>query len=141
MTSFKLFHHPLHSFTNSEQIKMVCNEHVNLCFLHSPISVCLNEGLFLHHQEIAMPVELAIENLFERGSGIKFLLASTDAVLSSMRHCWDPSIFLLPLTNRFWKMTLQILARYTKAGDASFEKFSSVVFHFVVRKRYKSNRN
>ena len=64
-----------------------------------------------------MPVELAIENLFERGSGGKFLLASTEAVMASVRQCWDPSIFLLPLTNRFWKMTLQILARYTKAGD------------------------
>ena len=63
-----------------------------------------------------MPVELTMENIFERGTGTKFLLASTDAVLESLRHCWDPLIFLQPLTHRFWKMTLQILARYTKAG-------------------------
>lgn len=71
----------------------------------------------IRQQEIAMPVELAVEDMFEKGSGGKYHLASTEVVLSSIRQCWDPSIFLVALTNRFWKMTLQILARYTKAAS------------------------
>jgi hypothetical protein len=78
-------------------------------------------GYYFFLKEIAMPVELAVENMFEKGSGGKYHLASTEVVLSSIRQCWDPSIFLVALTNRFWKMTLQILARYTKAGTKEFD--------------------
>ena len=63
-----------------------------------------------------MPVELSVEHMFEKGSGSKFNLASTEVVLTSIRQCWEPAILLSALTHRFWKMTLQILARYTKAG-------------------------
>ena len=73
-----------------------------------------------------MPVEMSVENMLERGSGGKFLLSSTEAVLASIRQCWDPSVFLPPLTHRFWKMTLQILARYTKAGKVYHISLESV---------------
>ena len=71
-----------------------------------------------------MPVELAVEHMFEKGSGSKFNLASTEVVLTSIRQCWDPAILLSALTHRFWKMTLQILARYTKAGKILTSKIS-----------------
>jgi len=60
-----------------------------------------------------------MENFFEKSTGSNYNLACTEVVMTSIQKCWDPSIFIAALTHRFWKMTLQILARYSKAAGVS----------------------
>merc|ERR1711963_277049 len=35
--------------------------------------------------------------------------------MEAVRQCWRPEVFLKPLTAKFWKLTLQIIARYSKS--------------------------
>lgn len=64
-------------------------------------------------QEIASEMEkcyFAPWTPFTDGSsGYKLALVST--VKSSIQTCWKKGVYLYTLTHRFWKLTLQILAR------------------------------
>ena len=45
--------------------------------------------------------------------GSTFRLSVTQATWDCLHTCWQPSTVLQPLMHRFWKLTLQLLARYT----------------------------
>lgn len=41
-----------------------------------------------------------------------FCLRGAVITLESIQRCWSPDVFLFALSHRFWKLTLQLLARY-----------------------------
>lgn len=72
----------------------------------------------------------------------EFSLSSTTTVFAAIQRCWAPEVFVFGLVHRFWKLTLQLLARYHSwllsvlpekhdhLGDFSTEKVttSSIIF-------------
>lgn len=69
-------------------------------------------------QEIALPVEKALGQLFQQGSDElypQFKLQATSVVVKSINQCWDSSVYLDSLAHRFWKLTLQIVSRFSQA--------------------------
>eukprot|EP00189_Rhodosorus_marinus_P011459 CAMPEP_0184746874 /NCGR_PEP_ID=MMETSP0315-20130426/9366_1 /TAXON_ID=101924 /ORGANISM="Rhodosorus marinus, Strain UTEX LB 2760" /LENGTH=709 /DNA_ID=CAMNT_0027219623 /DNA_START=62 /DNA_END=2191 /DNA_ORIENTATION=+ len=69
-----------------------------------------------------------------------YRLQATKALVSALRKCWDDDVFLPPLTHKFLKLSLQLLARYrtwTKKGleeswgTAMLAKDVAVVFSDV----------
>ena len=95
----------------------------------------------IRFQEIALPVELAMEreeflsNDTEDTSDTggreidieanKHRLLATKTVITALEKCWNPSIFLEALLHRFWKLTLQIIARYCTAVTSTISSLSS----------------
>jgi len=85
----------------------------------------------IRFREIALPVEISMDvdeflNLYENNSKLEnhnsadsdkssFKLASTNSVIYALEKCWSPSIFLPAILHRFWKLNLQIIARYSAA--------------------------
>ena len=73
----------------------------------------------IRFQEIAGPVEEACQELFalEIGGGGngKFHLKASRVIMEAVTRCWQPEVVLKPLAAKFWKLTLQIIARYAKA--------------------------
>nr|CAG4643830.1 EOG090X03KZ [Lepidurus arcticus] len=68
-------------------------------------------------QEIGLSVETAILTPFamsDRDTGIEpqFMLAVTQAVWTAIHRAWAPDVFIDALAHRFWKLTLQLVARY-----------------------------
>ncbi|KAI9202619.1 oligomeric golgi complex component, COG2-domain-containing protein [Polychytrium aggregatum] len=41
------------------------------------------------------------------------ILPVSHALLDALARCWDDGVFLLGLSHRFWRLTLQLLSRYT----------------------------
>ena len=68
----------------------------------------------IRFQEIGGPVEEACQELFAPTSNQKFHLRASEAVMEAVDNCWKSNVFLKPLTNKFWKLTLQIIARFVK---------------------------
>ncbi|KAJ9579162.1 hypothetical protein L9F63_024732 [Diploptera punctata] len=85
----------------------------------------------IRFQEIAGSVEMVMiegsANTLSTGSETKdFHLRTTTTIWNSLLHCWSNGVFLHQLTHRFWKLNLQILARYyTWVGEALEERWSS----------------
>ncbi|XP_054927704.1 conserved oligomeric Golgi complex subunit 2 isoform X2 [Dermacentor andersoni] len=63
-------------------------------------------------QEIACQLEAAIIQPSQRSKGDEFLLLCHETLWDALRRCWDEDVFLPPLSHRFWKLTLQLLARH-----------------------------
>ncbi|XP_051881118.1 conserved oligomeric Golgi complex subunit 2 isoform X1 [Pristis pectinata] len=72
----------------------------------------------IRFKEIAGNLEASLsEGLKEAPDGSKFRLQVTCILWQNLMKCWDDRIFLAPLAHRFWKLTLQLLARYVKWVD------------------------
>ena len=71
----------------------------------------------IRFQEIGGPVEEACQDMFALVTDLEntdnFHLNATNAIMNAVRMCWmEKNVFLKPLTQKFWKLTLQIVARY-----------------------------
>jgi len=69
----------------------------------------------IRFQEIATPYELSLDNgLMERAqfTSPPLFLRSSERLLEAIRQCYDESIFLLPVGDKFFKLSLQIISRY-----------------------------
>ncbi|XP_026279723.2 conserved oligomeric Golgi complex subunit 2 [Frankliniella occidentalis] len=82
----------------------------------------------IRFQEIGGSLETAIfqwpKNINSNNG--QFKLTATVAAWSAAQMCWNPNIFLHQLTHRFWKLTLQIFARYYSwTGEALREKWTA----------------
>lgn len=73
----------------------------------------------IRFQEIASPVEEACQELFTctvgRNGANTFSLKASEVVFEAVSKCWSNEVFLRPLTQKFWKLSLQVIARYCKA--------------------------
>ncbi|PIK35337.1 putative conserved oligomeric Golgi complex subunit 2 [Apostichopus japonicus] len=68
----------------------------------------------LRFQEIAGALESAFVSGFSKSSnGSRFQLLVSQSLSDCLRRCWDDQIYLSPLCHRFWKLTQQLLSRYS----------------------------
>lgn len=44
----------------------------------------------------------------------KWKLLATETVWKSLNKCWEEGIFLRSIAHKFWKLSLQIISRFTK---------------------------
>ncbi|XP_070807096.1 conserved oligomeric Golgi complex subunit 2 [Pituophis catenifer annectens] len=68
----------------------------------------------IRFREIAGTLEAALsDGLEEAPAGSSYCLLATHMTWASLQKCWSAQIFLPLLTDRLWKLSLQILARYS----------------------------
>ncbi|XP_048732279.2 conserved oligomeric Golgi complex subunit 2-like [Ostrea edulis] len=76
----------------------------------------------IRFQDIAGEFESALDIPFNRASGSSdFQLHSTAVLWSSLHRCWSDEVYLDLLCNRFWKLNLQLLSRYSHWLDECYE--------------------
>ncbi|CAF3704595.1 unnamed protein product, partial [Adineta steineri] len=75
--------------------------------------------VIVYYQIRFLEISNAIENILlnqpfilnnEQNSPYKTLITST--IFQSIDRCWQPNIFLEPLSHEFWKLTLQCIVRF-----------------------------
>ncbi|KAL3872688.1 hypothetical protein ACJMK2_035898 [Sinanodonta woodiana] len=75
----------------------------------------------IRFQEIAGAFEGSLMSAFTKSTdSSKFLLHSTETLWASLRRCWDEDVFLFPLCHRFWKLSVQMLMRYSTWLDEAY---------------------
>ncbi|XP_006874232.1 PREDICTED: conserved oligomeric Golgi complex subunit 2, partial [Chrysochloris asiatica] len=68
----------------------------------------------IRFREIAGTLEAALTDVLEDApAGSSYCLLASYITWSSLRKCWSDEMFLPLLVHRLWKLTLQILARYS----------------------------
>uniref|UniRef100_A0A8D0AL94 Conserved oligomeric Golgi complex subunit 2 n=1 Tax=Sander lucioperca TaxID=283035 RepID=A0A8D0AL94_SANLU len=67
----------------------------------------------LRYKEIAGSLENAISDGLEAApAGSAYHLQVSEVLWSCLMRCWLDKVYLSPLAHRFWKLTLQLYARY-----------------------------
>ncbi|XP_019521396.1 PREDICTED: conserved oligomeric Golgi complex subunit 2 isoform X3 [Hipposideros armiger] len=68
----------------------------------------------IRFREIAGSLEAALTDVLEDApAGSSFCLLASHKTWSSLQRCWSDTMFLPSLAHRLWRLTLQILARYS----------------------------
>ncbi|XP_039097176.1 conserved oligomeric Golgi complex subunit 2 isoform X2 [Hyaena hyaena] len=68
----------------------------------------------IRFREIAGSLEEALTDELEKApAGSAFCLLASHRTWSSLQRCWSDEMFLPVLVHRLWRLTLQILARYS----------------------------
>lgn len=68
----------------------------------------------IRFREIAGSLEAALtDDLEDAPAGSSFCLLASHKTWSSLQRCWSDAMFLPSLAHRLWRLTLQILARYS----------------------------
>ncbi|XP_023379554.1 conserved oligomeric Golgi complex subunit 2 [Pteropus vampyrus] len=68
----------------------------------------------IRFREIAGSLEAALTDVLEEApAGSSFCLLASHATWSSLQGCWSDTLFLPSLAHRLWRLTLQILARFS----------------------------
>lgn len=68
----------------------------------------------IRFREIAGSLEAALTDVLEDApAGSSFCLLASHRTWSSLQRCWSDAMFLPSLSHRLWRLTLQILARYS----------------------------
>ncbi|XP_014065773.2 conserved oligomeric Golgi complex subunit 2 isoform X3 [Salmo salar] len=69
----------------------------------------------LRYKEIAACLENAIADGLEAApAGSSYHLLVSQVLWNSLVRCWADKVYLPPLSHRFWKLTLQLISRYSK---------------------------
>ncbi|KAM9411498.1 conserved oligomeric Golgi complex subunit 2 isoform 2-T2 [Salvelinus alpinus] len=69
----------------------------------------------LRYKEIAACLENAIADGLEAApAGSCYHLLVSQVLWNSLVRCWAEKVYLPPLSHRFWKLTLQLISRYSK---------------------------
>uniref|UniRef100_A0A8C4DWB4 Conserved oligomeric Golgi complex subunit 2 n=1 Tax=Dicentrarchus labrax TaxID=13489 RepID=A0A8C4DWB4_DICLA len=72
----------------------------------------------LRYKEIAGSLENTISDGLEAApAGSAYHLQVSEVLWSCLVRCWSDKVYLSPLAHRFWKLTLQLYARYAKFLD------------------------
>uniref|UniRef100_A0A8C4DVG8 Conserved oligomeric Golgi complex subunit 2 n=1 Tax=Dicentrarchus labrax TaxID=13489 RepID=A0A8C4DVG8_DICLA len=80
----------------------------------------------LRYKEIAGSLENTISDGLEAApAGSAYHLQVSEVLWSCLVRCWSDKVYLSPLAHRFWKLTLQLYARYAKFLDEPRPVFSS----------------
>ncbi|XP_070981648.1 conserved oligomeric Golgi complex subunit 2-like isoform X2 [Oncorhynchus clarkii lewisi] len=68
----------------------------------------------LRYKEIAACLENAVADGLEAAPGSSYHLLVSQVLWNSLVRCWAEKVYLPPLVHRFWKLTLQLISRYSK---------------------------
>nr|CAH0108522.1 unnamed protein product [Daphnia galeata] len=82
----------------------------------------------MRFQELAGALETSLTTPFceFEVNESRFNYKTTEILLNGLVSCYDPDIYLSPLAHRFWKLSLQMIARYKKKfSDILFEQLKS----------------
>ncbi|XP_030603882.1 conserved oligomeric Golgi complex subunit 2 [Archocentrus centrarchus] len=80
----------------------------------------------LRYKEIAGRLENVIsDGLVAAPAGSAYHLQVSEVLWSCLVRCWSEGVYLSPLAHRFWKLTLQLYARYAKFLDEVLTKTPS----------------
>ncbi|XP_054018219.1 conserved oligomeric Golgi complex subunit 2 isoform X2 [Dryobates pubescens] len=84
-------------------------------------------GAISRFREIAGALEEALSDTLEEApAGSTYCLLATHMVWTSLLKCWSDQMFLPLLAHRLWKLSLQILARYSVfIGEVSVRPIAS----------------
>lgn len=44
---------------------------------------------------------------------LEWKLLASETTWDCLNRCWEPGIYLMPIAHKFWKLSLQIISRYT----------------------------
>ena len=122
VTDIPTFHdNYTHTLSFIQQFELLCETKSNLSQLRghgSYIEFLERWDLTVYYQlsfrEIAGLLEQSLDTPFDTHPHLTdspFKLKVFSTLWSCLSRCWSDSTFLLPLTHRFWKLTLQLLAR------------------------------
>lgn len=64
-------------------------------------------------QEIVRDLELAFQKDPWTSNSSQWKLIASETVWKSLNKCWDDGVYLRPIAHKFWKLSLQIISRYT----------------------------
>ncbi|XP_024258608.1 conserved oligomeric Golgi complex subunit 2 isoform X3 [Oncorhynchus tshawytscha] len=78
--------------------------------------LCEVTGMVIsRYKEIAACLENAIADGLEAApAGSSYHLLVSQVLWNSLVRCWAEKVYLPPLVHRFWKLTLQLISRYSK---------------------------
>ncbi|XP_029306396.1 conserved oligomeric Golgi complex subunit 2 [Cottoperca gobio] len=77
----------------------------------------------LRYKEIAGSLENAISDGLEAApAGSAYHLQVSEVLWSCLMRCWSDKVYVSPLAHRFWRLTLQLYARYAKFLDEVLTK-------------------
>ncbi|ESO93530.1 hypothetical protein LOTGIDRAFT_232605 [Lottia gigantea] len=76
----------------------------------------------IRFQDIAGSFETALVTGFNNSQESTFQLMSTSVLWQCLHKCWKKEIYLPALSHRFWKLTIQLLSRYTAWLDEVYEE-------------------
>uniref|UniRef100_A0A4W5RXY2 Conserved oligomeric Golgi complex subunit 2 n=1 Tax=Hucho hucho TaxID=62062 RepID=A0A4W5RXY2_9TELE len=80
----------------------------------------------LRYKEVAAGLENAIADGLEAArAGSCYHLLVSQVLWNSLVRCWAEKVYLPPLAHRFWKLTLQLISRYSKFLTEMLTKSSS----------------
>nr|XP_033794454.1 conserved oligomeric Golgi complex subunit 2 isoform X2 [Geotrypetes seraphini] len=79
----------------------------------------------IRFKEIAGSLEEALPETLEEAPGGSFSLQATHTLWSCLVKCWSDQIFIPLLSHRLWKLTLQLIARYSMFIDELLLKTAS----------------
>lgn len=77
----------------------------------------------IRFQEIAGGFESSLFTAFNKApAGSAYHLHSTHELWTCLQTCWDKEVYLVPLGHRFWKLNIQMLARYATWLDEAYKE-------------------
>ena len=79
----------------------------------------------IRFQEIALPVEVAMEDVLEVSKNGSYKLDSTEVAANALKKCMDPSVCLPILAPKFIKLSFQILSRYSNGISKCLDNLRS----------------
>ncbi|CAH8838760.1 unnamed protein product [Trichobilharzia szidati] len=111
-------------FVESVEAKTWSHKQLNALRNHASYSMFINKWSLpvyfqIRFQEIAANVENVMKNGLKeiKSSEKSCLLDVTETVISQIDRCWQKGIYVDKLMHRFWKLTLQIISRYSSFID------------------------
>ncbi|KAK9498617.1 hypothetical protein O3M35_003210 [Rhynocoris fuscipes] len=67
----------------------------------------------IRFQEIVRTIEMANVNENYKSDSKDWKLIASETTWNCLNRCWDQGIYLIPIAHKFWKLSLQIISRYT----------------------------
>ncbi|XP_073969645.1 conserved oligomeric Golgi complex subunit 2 isoform X2 [Rhodnius prolixus] len=67
----------------------------------------------IRFQEIVKTVERAFGDENWNAIKLEWKLLASETTWDCLNRCWEPGIYLMPIAHKFWKLSLQIISRYT----------------------------
>ncbi|TRY96035.1 hypothetical protein DNTS_016550 [Danionella cerebrum] len=87
---------------------------VSMDFVRKFERQCGSQASVKRFKEIAGSLESAIADGLEAApAGSNFRLRVTETLWSCVCSCWAEQVYIAPLAHRFWKLTLQLISRYS----------------------------
>lgn len=89
----------------------------------------------IRFQDIVRDLEISFERDPWLSSSDQWKLLASETVWKSLNKCWEDGVFLSPIAHKFWKLSLQIISRFTtwsRSFDGSTKNIRTEDVDFLV---------